>query len=374
MRLADFIEQETTAIVDQAERFAATLLPAAAHLDADALRDHIPLILAAVALDLRSPQSAEEQRQKSLGNAPRVHGAPETAAQSHALLRAKGGFDIEQIVAEYRVLRATVLRLWMASPGFDPTGAAADLIRFNEAIDQAVAESVAFFTAEVDRWRHVFLGVLGHDLRGPLNAILLTAELLSKLAQTAPLTRHTEGMIRSGKRMKDLLDDLLDFSRASLGVGVSVHRVEVDLAVECLDEIEVLRAALPDCTIDFSSRGDTTGRVDASRIREVLANLVSNASRYRTPGSIVKVALDRESDAFRLAVENQGDPISGEVIADLFEPLRRGKSQPEELLTSRANLGLGLFIAREIATAHGGEVTATSVDGRTAFTMRFPAR
>ncbi|RYF34129.1 MAG: HAMP domain-containing histidine kinase [Comamonadaceae bacterium] len=374
MRLADFIDQETTAIVDNAERFAATLLPAAARLEAEGLRDHIPMILAAVALDLRAPQSAEEQHEKSLGNAPRVHGAPETAAQTHALLRAKGGFDIEQIVAEYRVLRATVLRLWMASPGFEATESADDLIRFNEAIDQAVAESVAFFTAEVDRWRHVFLGVLGHDLRGPLNAILLTAEMLSRLSQSAPVTRHTEGLIRSGKRMKDLLDDLLDFSRASLGVGVDVHRAEVDLAAECLDEVEVLRAALPDCEIEFSAHGDGTGHVDASRVREVLANLVSNASRYRTEGSAVRVSLDRDGDAFRLRVENQGEPIASEVIADLFEPLRRGNSQPNELLTSRANLGLGLFIAREIATAHGGEVTAKSVDGRTAFTMTFPAR
>lgn len=374
MRLADFIDQETAAIVDNAERFATTLRPAAAHLDSAALRDHIPMILGAVALDLRAPQSAEEQREKSLGNAPRIHGAPETAAQIHALLRAKGGFEIEQIVAEYRVLRATVLRLWMASPGFEAAEAAQDLVRFNEAIDQAVAESVSFFNAEVDRWRHVFLGVLGHDLRGPLNAILLTAQVLATLAETAPLTRHTEGLIRSGKRMKDLLDDLLDFSRASLGVGVGIHRVDVDLAAECLDEVEVLRTALPDCPIDFRSQGDCAGRVDASRIREVLANLVSNASRYRVPGSAVVVSLDRAGDAFRLRVENHGDPISNEVIADLFEPLRRGNTQLRELLTSRANLGLGLFIAREIATAHGGDVKATSVDGRTVFTMTFPVR
>ena len=372
MRLADFIDQNVDGIVSASEEFAQTLLPAAAHLDTEGLRDHIPMILHAISADMRNPQTAEEQLLKSQGRKVAPHGAPETAAQTHALLRAKSGFDIEQVVGEYRVLRATVLRLWMNAG--EPLGPAAqdDLMRFNEAIDQAVAESVAFYTAEVDRWRHVFLDVLGHDLRGPLNAILLTSELLSRMTTTAPLGAHTVRLIQSGKRMKNLLDDLLDFSRASLGLGMAIRRAPVDLEAACADEIDVLRAALPDCTIEFDYEGNTEGEFDASRIREVLGNLVTNAARHCAPGSVVRVRLAGAGDKISLSVENSGSPIPGETLNDLFEPLRRGNENPADSIASRANLGLGLFIVREIARAHGGEVQAVSTEGATRFTMTLP--
>ncbi|VTU16307.1 sensor histidine kinase [Variovorax sp. PBL-E5] len=372
MRLADFIDHNVDAIVAASEDFAQTLLPAAAHLDPEGLRDHIPMILHAVAADLRLPQTAEEQMLKSLGRKSALHGAPETAAQTHALLRAKSGFDIQQMVGEYRVLRATVLRLWMNAS--EPLGDAAhdDIVRFNEAIDQAVAESVTFYTAEVDRWRHVFLGVLGHDLRGPLNAILLTSELLSRMTTAAPLSTHTLRLIQSGRRMKGLLDDLLDFSRASLGLGMAIRRAPVDLEAACADELDVLRAALPDCPIAFEVEGDTRGSFDASRVREVLGNLVTNAARYCTPGTVVRVQLAGAGDKVSLSVENSGSPIPGETLNDLFEPLRRGNEEPAENFANRANLGLGLFIVREIARAHGGEVHAVSTEGATRFTMTLP--
>jgi signal transduction histidine kinase len=370
MRLADFIEESVEPILSAAEAVAATMLPAASHLDSAALRDHMPMILAAVARDLRSPQTAEEQLAKSLGKQVRPHGAPETAAQIHALLRAKAGFDIEQLVAEYRALRASVLRLWFEGGKAGGPEMQDDLVRFNEAIDQAVAESVAYFTAEMDRWRHVFLGVLGHDLRGPLNAILLTAEILSKMTTDAPLSRHTVRLIQSGKRMKTLLDDLLDFSRASLGLGLGLHRSAVDLATICFEEVELLRTALPDVEIGFRSEGETLGSFDGSRVREAVGNLVTNAARYGTPGAVIDVALIGNVNQVRLSVSNAGVPIPREDLHALFEPLRRGR--PLDEIADRANLGLGLFIVREIAKAHGGEIQVESAAGTTVFTMVLP--
>lgn len=370
MRLADFIEKNVEPILSAAEAVAATMLPAASHLDSAALRDHMPMILAAVARDLRSTQTAEEQLAKSLGKQARPHGAPETAAQTHALLRAKAGFDIEQLVAEYRALRASVLRLWFEGGKADGPEIQVDLVRFNEAIDQAVAESVAYFTAEMDRWRHVFLGVLGHDLRGPLNAILLTAEILSKMTTDAPLSRHTVRLIQSGKRMKTLLDDLLDFSRASLGLGLGLHLATVDLATICTEEVELLRSALPDVKISFRSEGETLGSFDGSRVREAVGNLVTNAARYGTPGAVINVALIGNVNNVRLSVSNAGVPIPKEDLHALFEPLRRGR--PLDEMTDRANLGLGLFIVREIAKAHGGEIQVESAAGTTVFTMVLP--
>ena len=180
MRLAEFIRHNMEPILAQWESFAATLLPAAAGLTSLVLRDHAPAILEAVAKDLTTPQTREEQSEKSKGRAPKVEGAPETAAQTHAVLRARGGFDINQLVAEYRALRASVLRRWIeASPLDEPR--IGDIIRFNEAIDQAVAESVGHFHADVEQARNLLLGMLGHDMRSPLNTILTTASYLAAL-------------------------------------------------------------------------------------------------------------------------------------------------------------------------------------------------
>jgi signal transduction histidine kinase len=176
MRLAEFILHNMEAILAEWEAFAATLLPAA--LGMPPL--HAQPILEAVAKDLSTPQTREAQSEKSKGRAPQVAGAPETAAQTHAVLRAQGGFDINQLVAEYRALRASVLRLWVDASPLDETGVE-DVIRFNEAIDQAVAESVGHFHAQVERARNLLLGMLGHDMRSPLQAIQATASGLADL-------------------------------------------------------------------------------------------------------------------------------------------------------------------------------------------------
>jgi signal transduction histidine kinase len=186
MRLADFIENQAPAILATWDSFAASQTPAADAMNAEALRDHAAEILQAIALDLRTPQSPLEQDLKSKGQAP----APgtRTAAQAHAILRAKDGFGIRQLVAEYRALRASVLRLWGDEHFYGPD-AINDIGRFNEAIDQAIAESVDFYSTEVDRHRALFLGILGHDLRGPLNAVLLTAHTISALSAGTPVRR-----------------------------------------------------------------------------------------------------------------------------------------------------------------------------------------
>jgi signal transduction histidine kinase len=368
MRLADFIEHNIEAIVSEAERFAAGQLPAAAHLDSEALRDHIPMMLQAIAADLRTHQTPDDALRKSLGERD---GASETAAQTHALLRAKGGFGIEQMVAEYRALRACVLRLWMAThPPLDEN-ALGDMVRFNEAIDQGIAESVASFTIEIDRWRQVFLGVLGHDLRGPLNSLILTTELLSRMGTREPLNDYTERLLRSGKRMKNLLDDLLDYNRSSLGLGIHIKRAPTDLAAACAEEVEILRSSLPGQQIDFMAQGLLHGDYDASRLREVIDNLVRNAAKYALQGPI-RVRLTGDAQEVSLSVENAGEPMTPKQFASFFEPLRRGNRPSASEHDERASLGLGLFIVREIARAHGGEVHAESIQGMTVFRVDLP--
>jgi signal transduction histidine kinase len=178
MRLAEFIRHHMEAILTEWEAFAATLLPTTGGMTSLALRDHAQQILEAVARDLSTAQTREAQSEKSKGRAPEVAGAPETAAQTHAVLRVRSGFDINQLVAEYRALRASVLRLWMDPSPLEKSGIE-DMIRFNEAIDQAIAESVGHFHRTVERYRNLLLGMLGHDMRSPLNSIQVTAAYLA---------------------------------------------------------------------------------------------------------------------------------------------------------------------------------------------------
>jgi signal transduction histidine kinase len=371
MRLADFIDANMQPILAEWESFASSLLPAAAELDAAALRDHAEEMLHAMAKDLRTPQSSAEQSAKSQGRAPVLPGVAETAAQTHALLRATGGFTIRQLVAEYRALRASVLRLWAGAGAYGPD-AMEDAGRFNEAMDQAIAESVDYFTSEVDRWRAIFLGVLGHDLRGPLNAVLLTSQVISALGAGTPVSQHTEKLMRSGQRMRQLMDDLLDYNRTSLEIGIRITRGLVDLAAVCREEIELLRAALPGSTIEFATEGVTQGSWDASRTKQVVSNLVINAARYGDPGGVVRVSLRGDDVQVHLSVENTGPSIPKEMLNSLFEPLRRFSAANSKGETE--SLGLGLFIVRQVALAHGGGVSVESADGTTRFTVTLPKR
>jgi signal transduction histidine kinase len=369
MRLAEFIRRNLEPILAEWEAFAASLLPAAAGLTSLALRDHAAVILEAVAKDLGASQTREAQSEKSKGRAPKLEGAPETAAQTHAVLRARGGFDINQLVAEYRALRASVLRLWMDANPLDESGVE-DIIRFNEAIDQAVAESVDHFHAHVEQARNLLLGMLGHDMRSPLSTILATASYLAALNAGEQVSNAAGRLIRSGASMQALLDDLVDFNRTKLGLGITVAPSDVDLAASVADELEQLRGAYPQRRIELAVSGDCRGQWDAPRLQQALRNLVSNALKYGAADTPVRVALRGAQADMRLEVTNSGPPIDPSVMIEIFDPLRRGAGRANQ--EERGSLGLGLFIVREIARAHGGEVEVSSDLRETTFAVRLP--
>jgi signal transduction histidine kinase len=370
MRLANFILHKMEAILAEWEAFATTLVPAAQGMTALALRDHAQQILEAVAKDLSTPQSREAQSEKSKGRAPMVAGASETAAQTHAVLRARSGFDINQLVAEYRALRASVLRLWIdASPLDEPGGE--DILRFNEAIDQAVAESVGHFHAQVERARNLLLGMVGHDMRSPLSTIMTTASYLGALNAGEQVSVSAARLMRSGASMQALLDDLVDFNRTKLGLGLNIVPSDVDLAAVVADELEQLRGAHPNRQIDLAATGDSRGRWDGARLQQLLRNLVSNAITFGSPNTPVRVALRGEEAEVRLEVTNTGRTIDPSVLSEIFDPLKRGSAKGDSH-DGRGGLGLGLFIVREIAVAHGGEVEVRSEGGETTFAVRLP--
>ena len=370
MQLAEFILRNMEAILAEWQAFAATLLPAAAAMQPLALRDHAPHILEAVAKDLAAPQTREEQSNKSQGRASKLEGAPETAAQTHAVLRARSGFDINQLVAEYRALRASVLRLWIDATPFDDQ-AVEDVIRFNEAIDQAVAESVGHFHAQVEQARNLLLGMLGHDMRNPLSTIVTTASYLTTLNAGEEVTEAAEILIRSGASMRSLLDDLVDFNRTKLGLGIKVVPSDVDLKAVVASELKQFHVAHPNRRIELTTTGNNRGRWDGPRLQQVLRNLVSNAIQYGSPDTPVRVAIRGEEAEVCLEVTNSGPTIDPSALNQIFDPLKRGSAQ-DDSFDARDGLGLGLFIVREIARAHGGDVEVRSDDGETTFAVHLP--
>lgn len=364
MRLADFIRSSLDAILAEWEQFAAAQLPAASSMSRLRLRDHAAQLLEVIAQDLAQAQTLTQQLEKSKGQAPVDPNLPDRAAHVHALMRAQDGFDINQVAGEYRALRASVLRLWVAQAGVRSTDFQ-DMLRFNEAIDQALVESIAAFSAEVERSRNLMLGMLGHDMRNPLNAILLTATYLNRAKASPEVLDASERLRRSANRMRVLLDELVDFSRTRLGVGIRVKREPTDLEVVANEEIGLIRTAFPDARVELFTSGEATGSWDANRIHQVLGNLVTNAIKHGAESPVV-VRLEAGSDEVVFSVENEGEPIASEHLATIFEPLNRGGKDDDE------GLGLGLYIAQQIVVAHEGHIEVSSEGTTTRFRVALP--
>ncbi|ACC75997.1 sensor histidine kinase [Paraburkholderia phymatum] len=371
MRLSDFILRDLEPISEQWEAFAATLLPAAEKMESLELREHVKEILQTVAMDLRSSQTREAQHEKSMGRgAGLIDPTEETAAQKHGVLRARAGFNVNQLAAEYRALRASVLRLWMdeCEPGRHGLG---DVIRFNEAIDHALAESVTSFNAQIEQNRNLLLGMLGHDLRSPLQAIQVTASYLALLNAGEHVSKAAGRLIRSGARIQGLLDDLTEFNRTKLGLGINVKPTSVNLADVLADEVEELRAIHPDRQIDYDVNGDLQGDWDGPRLQQLLGNLVLNAIKYGAQDTPVRVMVTGGVTDVRINVSNRGAAIGSATLAHIFDPLMRGPDrQSDDERTG--SLGLGLYIASEIAKAHHGAIETRSDDTETIFSVSLP--
>ncbi|MEA9979931.1 sensor histidine kinase, partial [Pseudomonas sp. CCC3.2] len=178
MRLSQFIVLNVDRIVDEWEKFAKTIQPAADNMGRESLRDHAKAILLASARDMNTTQTNLEQTAKSRGEGPEKSPTLDQAAASHGELRHTVGFDLVQMTSEFRHLRASVIRLWVSSLKSPDLTYFQDMIRFNEAIDEALAESTAAYAEQVGRSRDIFLAILGHDLRAPLQAVSMSTELL----------------------------------------------------------------------------------------------------------------------------------------------------------------------------------------------------
>lgn len=373
MRLPDFILENMETILQQWEDFAKTLTPAADGMDALALRDHAEQMLRTIATDLRTPQSPEARILKSHGNAPHISGT--STAKTHADLRHASGFTIGQVIAEYRALRSSVLALWLPPDHVSKDQEVNDIIRFNEAIDQALAESVVTYATAVETTRNVFLGVLGHDLRSPLGAILLSAEVLLRAGDLpAKATKNASRIYTSVKRSIKIVGDLLDFTRTQLGSGIPVRIERADLAHTCKGMVDEAKAFHPDRKIDFHSAYSLPWLFDRSRMEQVIANLIGNAIQHGEASSPITVTLTAADGCALLSVHNTGLPIEESAKASLFNPMIRHLQSDGVEYGAEAGLGLGLYIASAIVNAHQGSIDVESEAGSgTTFTVHIPS-
>jgi signal transduction histidine kinase len=373
-RLADFIRQNEGAIVKEWTEFARTISPAADKMTKLALEDHIVDILEFIADDLECAQTSRQRFDKSRGKGPQDSPFSESAAEVHAALRLADGFDIDQMVSEYRALRASVVKQWVAHHQGLASTDIEDLTRFNEAIDQAVTESVAHYTKTINDSRNLFLGVLGHDLRNPLGAVSMGAQWMERLELTDPKQAKVVSEIKTAAgRATQILNDLLDLTRTSFGTEIPIAKTKTDIATLCQEIADEIHVINPDRRFEVTHEGDPTGSIDPARLGQVLSNLMGNAIQYGDASSPITVSVaGNDPDSLAIAVHNLGQPISLETQKSMFQSWVRGQDvgNPPGHGT---HLGLGLYIAKLIVEAHGGEISVSSDEGKgTTFSLRLP--
>jgi signal transduction histidine kinase len=372
--LSEFIISNLDSILSEWDSFAATIVPGH-DLDKIALRDHAKEILQNIATDMETAQSSAEQEEKSKGHGARP--AQDSAAETHTTDRIQLGFNQVQVVSEYRALRATVIRLWIAGSATLDASSMHQVIRFNEAIDQALSESNARFMREIDRARDFALGILAHDLRSPLQAIATGAELLAETEndEEAEINAIASQIIESTNQMNRLIGSLLDFTRTRLGQRLPLNLQSTDFAAICRQSVAELRAAHPARTIEMDCPPHAEAVIDGTRLAQMLSNLVSNAIQHGAKSKPVSVLARVEADEIILQVHNDGAPIPAAALPTLFEFFPRRAAQRAPTDSRFSHLGLGLYVVRQIVEAHSGQidVTSTAEEGTT-FTVKLPCR
>ena len=361
MRLADFLDTDAEAILTDWVAFARTQ-PGAEGMNLVALRDHAAEMLSVIAMDLRTSQTAEQQQVKSHGHTIQLAGRADTAAESHGAGRADSGFSVAEMLAEFRALRASVVRLWTAANGTLGGTDLDDLTRFNEAVDQALAESISRFHTSVTQSQDLLVAVLGHDLRTPLHTVTVVTEFIADSQQlNAESTQLMGRAIRSAKRMARMLDDLLDFTRSRTGSGIPVTPYNTDLHRIVEQAVDEFRSSSPQHHFVVALHGDLHGVWDGARIGQVLSNLLGNAVQHGAPAAPVQVSARGEATEVVIEVRNTGRAISANDLPTLFSPFKRLRNGPTGT-PQMQHLGLGLYIADQIVSAHGGRIVVTSTD------------
>jgi signal transduction histidine kinase/ActR/RegA family two-component response regulator len=382
MRLADFILENIEPILAEWEVFARSIWPGAA-TDPATLRDDAEEILYATASDMKSDETAEQRDNKSkgAGRAGEESGRVDRASEKHGAGRVGSGFDLWAVVAEYRALRASVIRLWRNSGPNPDLRDLDDLTRFNESMDQSLTEAVRSYTEQVKRDREallgneqaarreaetanrakdLFLATLSHEMRTPLNAIVGWMSILrAKRYEDEDLTEGLGVIERNTKAQVQLIEDVLDVSRIVSGkMRLEIRPCELREIINA--GIDVVRPAAEARNIAIDVHLDPTASraaCDATRLQQVVWNLVSNAIKFTPKGGKIAVRLAREKSSLRIDVSDNGQGINPELLPYVFDRFRQADSSSRRKF---GGLGLGLSIVKHLVEMHGGTVEAQS--------------
>ena len=235
-----------------------------------------------------------------------------------------------------------------------------------EAADVRAREQELRVTAE---FRERLIGIIGHDLRNPLNTIIMASALqISRGQLTDDDARLATRVVNSGQRMKRMIDQLVEFTRARLGGGFELKLKTCHLGEVCKDIAEEIRIS-SSAEIRQTVEGDLRGTWDADRVAEALSNIAGNAVDHALPGTPIRIHAYGDSQAAIVEITNQGACIPAELLPVIFKAFRSVEANTKP---NADHLGLGLYIASEIVRSHGGTLGVTSSDGATTFTMRLP--
>ena len=368
MKLEAFVRSNMESILAEWESFARTLPPCEG-MTSLALRDHAKQMLLAIVDDMATARSDTARAGEARGeDCPQDL---DSAASLHGELRFTSQFSIVELAAEFRALRSTVLRLWARSGSLESEG----IVRFNESLDKALAESIDAFEEKANTMRDIFIGVLGHDLRAPLGTISGAADVLLARPDSPSALQLGGSVRRAARHMAGMIDNLINYTRLQLGAGLPHQPAMVDLATLCDDAIVDARAAFPDSEFVLRVEGDVRGIFDPVTLRQLVTNLFVNAAQHGERARPINAMLHATPECVVLCVENHGRVIPESEIGQLFQPLVRLPGADASSHVGRSSLGLGLFIAHAVAKSHGGDISATSSEsGLTRFVVTLPLR
>lgn len=400
MQVGNFIRHYKEAILREWDEFAGTLVPAADAMTWSELRDSAAEILDAIADDMESDQTREEQRRKSRGQTEDTTSAMSQTARIHAADRLTHRFELDQVIAEYRALRASVVRLWTENVDAWSSEAIGELIRFDEAIDESLAIAVAFFNqrlreaeaklrrveirAEKHKYRALkregkakdeFLAILAHELRNPLAPIRSGLDLLERAPDDVDVrSRVVPIMSRQVSHLVRLVDDLLDISRLSWG-KIELQKETLNLNELVEDAIEQARHLLEEKGHRLHVRLSEDLHLvscDRERLTQVLTNLLSNATKYTEANGDITVTTGKENGRAWISIRDSGRGIDEADLERVFDKFTQLGSQ--DVGDETAGLGIGLTLCDELVRLHDGAIEAKSAGAGAGseFVIRLP--
>lgn len=246
-----------------------------------------------------------------------------------------------------------------------------ELVQSRERLRATVAEAERLQAEAKDRalFAEQMIGIVSHDLRNPMSSIQMGAHLLRQSEPSPQQKRVLNRIERSTERANRLIADLLDFTQARVGKGLAIAVESIDLHATTAESVEELSAVYPGRRLNHVRVGQGACLADASRLEQLLGNLVSNAMSYGSIEAAVTVTSAVEDERFSLSVHNEGQPITASMQQTIFQPMARGT----QVSNDTRSVGLGLFIVSEIAKAHGGQASVTSsLEAGTTFSIVIP--